>query len=89
MGGRRPWDRKMKWIFGIAPEDLVAWLLKDAEFIGLANTDLDEEELYSDILCEIKLYGEKAMLHIEFQKKRDSHMAERLWKYNVRATNNP
>lgn len=86
MGGRRPWDRKMKWIFGIAPEDLVAWLLKDAEFIGLANTDLDEEELYSDILCEIKLHSEKAMLHIEFQKKRDSHMAERLWKYNVRAT---
>ena len=54
--------------------------------MSLVSTTLEAEDIYTDILCEVLSNGEKALLHVEFQKKRDSHMAERLWAYNVRAT---
>lgn len=87
MGRRKAWDRQMKWIFSIAPEDLVAWIFRgEAEFVNLANTELDGDELFSDMLCFVKILGQVVLLHIEFQKRRDSNMAKRLWEYNVRAT---
>lgn len=77
----------MKWIFSIAPQDMVAWLLNGkAKFVRLVDPVLDGEELFADMLCEIRICRRRAMLHIEFQKRRDSRMGERLWNYNVRAT---
>lgn len=83
---RKPWDRRMKRLFSEAPQDFVEWLISGAHFNGLVSSELDGEPIYTDILCDITLNGERTLLHIEFQKRRDSKMAERLWKYNVRAT---
>jgi hypothetical protein len=74
-------------MFHIAPEDLVAWLLQGtAEFAGLANTELERQQVFSDMLCHVTVGGTRALLHVKFQKKRDSLIAERLWEYNVQAT---
>lgn len=80
------WDSTMKELFNEAPADVVAWLLQDAKFVRLVSPVLEGKEIYCDILCEIRIKRRKALLHIEFQKKRDANMAERLWRYNVRAT---
>jgi predicted transposase YdaD len=82
-----PWDRRMKWLFSVAPEDMGAWISgNNVEFLSLANTDLDSQQMTSDMLCYVLAKGHRALLHIEFQKRRDSAMAKRLWEYNVRAT---
>lgn len=82
----RPWDRKMKRLLIEAPEDFVAWLLKGASFKSLLSAELDADPVYADMLCEVMLRGRRVLLHIEFQKRRDTTMAKRLWEYNVRAT---
>ena len=86
MGKRHPWDTSMKLLFAEASIAFVSWLKQDAQFVQLVATELEDETIYSDILCEVQIKGRKALLHVEFQKKRDSNMAERLWQYNVRAT---
>lgn len=87
MGKRHPWDSKMKQLFTEAAESFVEWLtMGSAIFVRLVSTTLEVEDIYTDILCEVLLHGRMALLHVEFQKKRDSSMAERLWQYNVRAT---
>lgn len=80
------WDSNLKNLFYAAPEDIVAFLLKDAQFVRLVSPVLTGKEIFCDILCEIRINGKKALLHIEFQKKRNAKMAERLWKYNMDAT---
>jgi predicted transposase YdaD len=80
------WDLSMKNLFYEAPEDIVTFILKDAQFVRLVSPVLAGKEIFCDILCEIRINGRKALLHIEFQKKRDGKMAERLWKYNMDAT---
>src|SRR6266566_2233170 len=40
---------------------------------------------YADLLFDIILNGIHILLHIEFQRNRDSKMAERLWEYNLKA----
>ena len=86
MGKRHPWDSNLKLLFAEASIAFVSWLKQDAQFVQLVSTELEDETIYSDILCEVKVNGQKGLLHVEFQKKRDSNMAQRLWKYNVRAT---
>jgi len=78
----------MKRLFSAAPQDFVAWLLAGAIFIGIVATELDPETdpIYADLLCEVTLYGQRMLLHIEFQRRRDAKMAERLWEYNHKAT---
>ena len=85
---RKPWDRHMKRLFSAAPQDFVAWLLAGAIFIGIVATELDPETdpIYADLLFEVTLYGQRMLLHIEFQRRRDAKMAERLWEYNHKAT---
>jgi predicted transposase YdaD len=83
---REPWDMGLKLLFDEAGADIVHWLCATATFITLVSTDLRGRKISADILCEVRLSEQKAYLHIEFQKRRDAKMAERLWHYNVRAT---
>jgi predicted transposase YdaD len=85
---RKPWDRTMKRLLNAAPQDFVEWLLAEAIFIGVISTELDPETdpIYADLLFEVLLLGQRMLLHIEFQRRRDTKMAERLWEYNHKAT---
>jgi hypothetical protein len=40
----------------------------------------------ADTLFEVNLNGKKALLHVEFQRRPDLQMAQRVWEYNVLAT---
>jgi hypothetical protein len=64
----------MKLLFSEASRAFVTWLKKDAQFVQLVATELEDETIYSDILCEVRMHSKRALLHIEFQKKRDSNM---------------
>jgi predicted transposase YdaD len=46
----------------------------------------DETVVYADVLYDLTLRGKRVLLHVEFQKRGESNMEERMWKYNVRAT---
>ncbi len=85
---RNPWDRHMKRLLSEAPQDFVDWLLTGAVFIGIVSNELDPETdpIYTDLLFEVTLLGEPMFLHVEFQRRRDAKMAERLWEYNHKAT---
>src|SRR2546421_2827225 len=86
IGLKRPWDKRMKRLFWEAPQDYVEWLLPEAHFISNMSAELENETLYADLLFDIILNGIHILLHIEFQRNRDSKMAERLWEYNLKAT---
>ncbi len=79
------WDSNMKRLVEINPQAFVTWLLGDAQVVqelpGHLNRAID-----IDILYEILLRGQRVALHIEFQRYRDTNMAERVWEYNVFAT---
>jgi predicted transposase YdaD len=78
-----PWDTRI-WLFSLAPEDMVDWLLgSKAEFVGLANTEFERKEIVSDMLYTISVAGQKELLHVEFQKRRDTTMARRLCEDNM------
>lgn len=76
----------MKRLFSEAALAFVTWLISGAQFIQIVATELEDETIFADILAEIRINGQKVLLHIEFQKKRDGDMAKRLWQYNTRAT---
>src|SRR5581483_9004927 len=83
---RKPWDRRMKLLFGEAPQDLVQWLFAGATFVSIVPNELNSEAIFADMLLELVWYGERFLLHIEFQRRRDAEMAQRMWDYNVRTT---
>lgn len=76
----------MKRLFREVPQDLLEWLIPGAHFSAVVSAELDGEPIHADYLYEITLQGKSCLLHIEFQRSRDSKMAERLWEYNVRAS---
>jgi len=78
----------MKRLLSEAPQDFVDWLLTGAIFIGIVSNELDPETdpIYTDLLFEVTLLGEPMFLHVEFQRRRDAKMAERLWVCNQKAT---
>jgi len=76
----------MKRLFKEIPHDLLEWIMPGAQFDKVISTELDGEPINADHLYDISLDGQRFLLHIEFQRNRDSRMAERLWEYNVRAS---
>jgi len=80
------WDRTMKQLFGIKPQDFVSWLVPEAELIHELPEDLHSRDIETDKLCRIRLNGQELLLHIEFQRRSELKMAWRVWEYNVLAT---
>lgn len=82
----KPWDGKSKRVLTEIPQDTVDWLLPGAKFVSNLSPELEDETVYADLLFEVIVNGKRASLHIEIQRNRHSHMAERMWEYNHRAT---
>ncbi len=80
------WDRTMKQLFGIKPQDFVSWLVPEAELNHELPEDLHSRDIETDKLCRIRLNGQELLLHIEFQRRSELKMAWRVWEYNVLAT---
>ncbi len=83
-----PWDDALKKVLGVNPEDFVHWLFREAIYEGEVDRELPLHTIHADFLLAIVLNGIRCLLHIEFQRKPDTNMAERLLEYNVQATRN-
>ena len=62
------------------------WLVAEAVFVRALDIELQNQQLFADALLEVRLRGEPALLHIEFQAYDDPDMATRLLEYNVLAS---
>jgi predicted transposase YdaD len=77
------WDTLMKLLVGANRQQLVTLLLPGAKYVGELNTELQGKTLNADLLYNIRWNGKRSILHVEFQKRRDSDMGRRLWAYNA------
>jgi hypothetical protein len=48
------WDRTMKQLFGIKPQDFVSWLVPEAELIHELPEELHSRDIETDKLCRIR-----------------------------------
>ncbi len=81
-----PWDNSLKRLVDEAREDFVQWLVRNARYVEEVSPHLKSRTIDADILYKVSLEGEQRLLHLEFQRRGETHMARRLLEYNVLAT---
>ncbi len=81
----KEWDHLMKWLAHANPQHLVSLLMKDALFESEAINELQvrSREIQADILYNITWKRQSAILHAEFQRRRDADIGRRAWEYNA------
>src|SRR5260221_8151597 len=80
------WDSMMKRLVRRYAKHFARWLVAEAVFVRALDIELQNRQLFADALLEVRLRGEPALLHIEFQSYDDPDMATRLLEYNVLAS---
>ena len=80
------WDSMMKRLVRRYAKHFARWLVAEAVFVRALDIELQNQQLFADALLEVRLRGEPALLHIEFQSYDDPDMATRLLEYNVLAS---
>src|SRR5436305_2382032 len=83
---KKIWDDTLKRLIKANPQDFVSLVLKDAEHKAALGTELKNWTVEADVLLDVVQGNERVLLHIEFQSKKDTKMAQRLLEYNVLAT---
>src|SRR5215472_6866968 len=79
----KPFDTAMKQLSGSNPQAWVSFLLHGAVFKNSLNREFKTRKLEADTLFDVEWDDEPIILHLEFQRKRDSNMPKRVWKYNA------
>lgn len=79
------WDLSLKTLVWENPQDFVSLLLAGARYVGRREGQFQKREIRSDGLLEVEYAGEKLLIHVEFQVKKDKHIGERLLDYNYEA----
>jgi predicted transposase YdaD len=83
----KQWDRLLKTLMSKSPQDLVSWILKGAIYQRDVNVELlKNDPIFADLLYVIEWRGEQIVLHIEFQREKDTNMGRRVWEYNCLAS---
>ncbi len=72
------WDKRMKQLIGIKPQDFVSWLVPGALFISELSEELHSRDIVVDKLYKLLLHGQLLLLHIEFQRRSEPKMALRV-----------
>ena len=80
------WDDLMKMLVGANPQHFVSLLLSGAQFESELVTELKSRTIEADLLYIVIWNGQKVVLHVEFQRRRDGNMGKRLWEYNILTT---
>jgi predicted transposase YdaD len=80
------WDRSLKLLAKYVPQDFVSWLVEGAIYEEEVSPHLNARNIHADILYRIRVNNQPCLLHIEFQLRSPTNMAERMWEYNVLAT---
>lgn len=81
----RPFDHFMKSLAHLNPHAFLQLLLPGAIFCEEMPLNLKLVDFDVDTLLQMKWNGQKMLLHIEFQKRNDYKMDERMLRYNVLA----
>ena len=82
------WDDLLKLLVRENPQQFVSFVFggRDVQFEDNHDTELKVRTIHADILYNISLEGSQAILHVEFQRRRDKQMGRRVWEYNASAT---
>lgn len=81
-----PFDSAAKRLLKEKPEHYATWLVAQAIFVRQLSIELKSRNIFADGLFAITVDGKPALLHIEFQTRNDSKMAERLLEYSILAS---
>jgi len=76
------WDDIMKRMFAANPQHFLNWLTPGAIMVRELSPELKTRTLITDLMYVIIWYGQKIILHVEFQRRGDDEMGKRLWEYN-------
>ena len=78
------WDDITELLVRANPQHFVSLFCPGAQFVALLDKELKEEHptYFADILIKILWDIEHVILHLEFQRRHDSAMDERMWRYN-------
>ena len=82
------WDDKLKRFVSASAQDFVSWLLPGGEFIESVSLEVKTltRTIKADTLHRVRLNGELVILHLEFQKRIEKDLQQRVWEYNVLTT---
>jgi predicted transposase YdaD len=83
---KKIWDSLTKELMQVDPQDLISWIFPDAIYVGELNTELLKEPVRADQMYTVTWEGEQMGFHIEFQKRHDTNMGRRVWRYNALAS---
>lgn len=81
----RPFDHFMKSLAHLNPHAFLQLLLPGATFSNEVPLNLKLVDFDVDVLLQMKWHGQEMLLHVEFQKRNDYKMDERMLRYNVLA----
>ena len=82
------WDHLMKALAKINPQSLVSFVLPGVTYVSEVSNNLQvhSRSIEPDVLYNILWAGQEAILHLEFQRRRDENMGKRAWEYNMITT---
>ena len=82
------WDDIVKELLRKSPGQFVEWLVVEGIFVAALSVELKRRDtrIYADALFRIVWNEQVILLHIEFQKRKDTAIADRLLEYNVQAS---
>jgi predicted transposase YdaD len=83
---KKIWDSLTKELMQAGPQDLISWIFPNALYTGELDTELLKEPVRADCMYTITWEGEQVGFHIEFQKRHDTNMGRRVWRYNALAS---
>ena len=86
MTTKKIWDSLTKELMQTGPQDLISWIFPNAIYTGELDTELLKEPVRADCMYTITWEGEQIGFHIEFQKRHDTNMGHRVWRYNALAS---
>src|SRR5579859_2523227 len=86
MTTNKVWDTLTKELMRANAQDLISWIFPNAICVGELNTELPMDPVRADQMCTVTWEGMPMGLHIEFQKRRDTNMGRRVWRYNALAS---
>ena len=84
----KPWDKFMKQLMGLHPEQFAAWVLQGTNVTNARGGRKQDFEvtLYTDGRSDLGIGRRATSIHFEYQSTNDPRMPERLQKYNVIAS---
>ena len=80
------WDDLTKMLMRAHPQDFVSLLLKDTQYLEDITNELKVRSVEADFLCKAKRNNQEIIMHVEFQKRKDTNMGLRVWEYNCVTT---